>query len=84
MGAEGLSRCGADGCDGVVTAAGDAWKKAQESQQEIISAMEEVEKLSKMVSPTAPRHGLEKLDTSVPLRQRRTACGPPEPVLLDR
>lgn len=54
MDAEGLSRCGGEGCDGVVTAASNAWKKAQESQQEIISAMEEVEKLSKMVSPTGP------------------------------
>lgn len=51
MDAEGLSRCGGEGCDGIVTAASNAWKKAQESQQEIISAMEEVEKLSKMVSP---------------------------------
>lgn len=51
---EGLTRCGGEGCDGIVTAASDAWKKAQESQQEIISAMEEVEKLSKMVGLTSP------------------------------
>lgn len=52
MDAEGLSRCGGEGCDSIVTTASNAWKKAKESQQEIISAMEEVEKLSKMVSPT--------------------------------
>lgn len=50
MDSEGRTRCGGEGCDGVVTAASDAWKKAQETEQEIISAMEEVEKLSKMVS----------------------------------
>lgn len=50
MDSEGRTRCGGEGCDGVVTAASNAWNKAQESEQEIISAMEEVEKLSKMVS----------------------------------
>ncbi|XP_033491281.2 laminin subunit beta-1a [Epinephelus lanceolatus] len=47
---EGRTKCGGEGCDGVVTTAHNAWKKAQDSEQEIISAMEEVEKLSKMVS----------------------------------
>ncbi|XP_008292614.1 laminin subunit beta-1a [Stegastes partitus] len=47
--AEGRTKCGADGCDGVVTKANVVWKHAQHSEQEIISAMEEVEKLSKMV-----------------------------------
>lgn len=44
-----MERCGGEGCDGVVTMASSVWLKAQESQREIISAMEEVEKLSKMV-----------------------------------
>lgn len=47
---EGRTRCGGEGCDGVVTMADSVWRKASDSEQEIISAMEEVEKLSKMVS----------------------------------
>ncbi|TKS72894.1 Laminin subunit beta-1 [Collichthys lucidus] len=47
---EGQTRCGGEGCDGIVTAASSAWRKARDSEQEIVSAMEEVEKLSKMVS----------------------------------
>ncbi|XP_041851949.1 laminin subunit beta-1a [Melanotaenia boesemani] len=47
---EGQSRCGGEGCDGAVMTAHSVLKKARESEKEIISAMEEVEKLSKMVS----------------------------------
>ncbi|XP_029993162.1 LOW QUALITY PROTEIN: laminin subunit beta-1a [Sphaeramia orbicularis] len=47
---EGQTRCGGEGCNGVLTLAKSAWLKAQDSEKEIISAMEEVEKLSKMVS----------------------------------
>ncbi|KAM7397365.1 hypothetical protein PAMP_020343 [Pampus punctatissimus] len=47
---EGRTRCGGDGCDGVVMKAHSNWQKAQDSEQEILSAMEEVERLSKMVS----------------------------------
>ncbi|XP_070687633.1 laminin subunit beta-1a [Pempheris klunzingeri] len=47
---EGRTKCGGEGCDGVVTMANGAWKKARDSEQSITSAMEEVEKLSKMVS----------------------------------
>ncbi|XP_051807589.1 laminin subunit beta-1 isoform X3 [Acanthochromis polyacanthus] len=47
--ADGRIKCGRDGCNGVVTTANAVWKKAQASEQDIISAMEEVEKLSKMV-----------------------------------
>lgn len=50
MDSEGRTRCGGEGCDGVVTMADSIWRKASDSEQEIISAMEEVEKLSKMVS----------------------------------
>ncbi|XP_037624052.1 laminin subunit beta-1a [Sebastes umbrosus] len=47
---EGRTKCGGEGCDSVVTMADSIWRKASDSEQEIISAMEEVEKLSKMVS----------------------------------
>lgn len=57
MDSEGRPKCGGEGCDGAVTVAGMAWKKAQDSEKEIISAMEEVEKLSKMVSWTYPGLG---------------------------
>lgn len=57
MDSEGQPRCGGEGCDGVVTTARDTWKKARDSEQEITSAMEEVEKLSKMVSLTGPGLG---------------------------
>lgn len=71
--AEGLSRCGGEGCDGVVTAASNAWKKAQESQQEIISAMEEVEKLSKMVSEAKQKADEAKLNAyDVLMKTNRT------------
>uniref|UniRef100_A0A3P8X3L1 Laminin subunit beta-1 n=1 Tax=Cynoglossus semilaevis TaxID=244447 RepID=A0A3P8X3L1_CYNSE len=47
---DGQSECEGEGCHGVVTMANNVWKKAQEQEQEIINAMGEVEKLSKMVS----------------------------------
>ncbi|XP_067349551.1 laminin subunit beta-1a isoform X2 [Channa argus] len=47
---DGRTRCGGEGCEGVVTLAKSVWTKATKSEQEITSAMEEVEKLSKMVS----------------------------------
>lgn len=50
MESDGGIKCGEDGCNGVVTTAGAVWKKAQVSEQDIISAMGEVEKLSKMVT----------------------------------
>lgn len=50
---DGRTRCGGEGCDGVVKMANSVWTKAQESEHEIISAIEEVEKLSRMVSLTS-------------------------------
>uniref|UniRef100_UPI003AADFC17 laminin subunit beta-1a n=1 Tax=Centroberyx gerrardi TaxID=166262 RepID=UPI003AADFC17 len=47
---EGKRKCGGEGCDGLVSLAHAAWHKARQSDQEITNAMEEVEKLSKMVS----------------------------------
>uniref|UniRef100_A0A4W5RIK3 Laminin, beta 1a n=1 Tax=Hucho hucho TaxID=62062 RepID=A0A4W5RIK3_9TELE len=46
---EGNRRCGGEGCDGLVTLANNAWHKAKDFDQEILMAMEEVDKLSKMV-----------------------------------
>lgn len=53
---DGQSECEGEGCHGVVTMANKVWKKAQEQEQEIINAMGEVEKLSKMVSGTVLLH----------------------------
>uniref|UniRef100_A0A669F8D6 Laminin, beta 1a n=1 Tax=Oreochromis niloticus TaxID=8128 RepID=A0A669F8D6_ORENI len=47
---EGRARCGGEGCSGVVATANSVLRKARDSEQEIVHAMEEVEKLSKMVS----------------------------------
>ncbi|XP_028287320.1 laminin subunit beta-1a [Parambassis ranga] len=47
---DGHTKCGGEGCDGALTMANNVWKKTRGSEQEIISAMEEVEKLSRMVS----------------------------------
>uniref|UniRef100_A0AAX7TZM5 Laminin, beta 1a n=1 Tax=Astatotilapia calliptera TaxID=8154 RepID=A0AAX7TZM5_ASTCA len=47
---EGRARCGGEGCSGAVATANSVLRKARDSEQEIVHAMEEVEKLSKMVS----------------------------------
>ena len=49
MDGQGKRRCGGEGCDGLVSLAHNSWQKAQDFDKEITSAMEEVEKLSKMV-----------------------------------
>lgn len=46
---EGRTRCGGTGCDGALTAAANSWKDVKESEQELVGAVEEVEKLSRMV-----------------------------------
>lgn len=51
---DGQARCGGEGCDGAVTAANSILLKTQETEKEIISAMAEVEKLSKMVGHPSP------------------------------
>lgn len=61
MDAKGNRKCGGEGCDGLSTLASSAWQKAKDFEKDIVSAMEEVEKLSKLVScqllETAGRFG---------------------------
>uniref|UniRef100_A0A8C3ATR1 Laminin subunit beta 1 n=1 Tax=Cyclopterus lumpus TaxID=8103 RepID=A0A8C3ATR1_CYCLU len=65
--------CGGDGCDGVKTAASSIWRKTRDSEQEIISAMEEVEKLSKMVSEAKEKADEAKLSAQdVLMKTNRT------------
>uniref|UniRef100_A0A8B9LT83 Laminin, beta 1a n=1 Tax=Astyanax mexicanus TaxID=7994 RepID=A0A8B9LT83_ASTMX len=47
--AEGIRKCGGEGCLGLTTLAHNAWQKAKDFDQDIVSAMQEVDKLSKMV-----------------------------------
>ncbi|CAN9498664.1 unnamed protein product [Ophioblennius macclurei] len=70
---EGLARCGGDGCDGAVTKADNALKTARESENQILSAMEEVEKLSKMVSEAKVQADEAKLNAQdVLMKTNRT------------
>uniref|UniRef100_A0A8I3WIT0 Laminin subunit beta-1 n=1 Tax=Callithrix jacchus TaxID=9483 RepID=A0A8I3WIT0_CALJA len=47
---EGEKKCGGPGCGGLVTVAHNAWQKAMDLDQDVLSALAEVEQLSKMVS----------------------------------
>ncbi|KAM4747038.1 laminin subunit beta-1 [Rhinophrynus dorsalis] len=47
---DGKRKCGGSGCDGLVTVAHSAWKTAMNFDKEILSALAEVEELSKMVA----------------------------------
>lgn len=49
MDADGQRKCGGKGCSGLVTLADNAWQKVKDFDQEIVTAMKEVDKLSKMV-----------------------------------
>nr|XP_013801983.1 PREDICTED: laminin subunit beta-1 [Apteryx mantelli mantelli] len=53
--AEGQKKCGGPGCDGLVTVAHNAWQKAMDFDRDILSALAEVEQLSKMVSEAKQR-----------------------------
>ncbi|PKU40260.1 laminin subunit beta-1 [Limosa lapponica baueri] len=47
---EGKKKCGGPGCDGLVTVAHNAWQKAMDFDRDILSALAEVEQLSKMIA----------------------------------
>uniref|UniRef100_A0A8D0HW36 Laminin subunit beta 1 n=1 Tax=Sphenodon punctatus TaxID=8508 RepID=A0A8D0HW36_SPHPU len=47
---EGKKKCGGPDCDGLVTVAHGAWQKAMDFDRDILSALAEVEQLSKMVT----------------------------------
>ncbi|KAL4656758.1 laminin subunit beta-1-like isoform X1 [Arapaima gigas] len=47
---DGTKKCGGEGCDGLLTLAHSTWQKTKDFDSEIHSALEEVDKLSKMVS----------------------------------
>ncbi|KAG7456038.1 hypothetical protein MATL_G00247520 [Megalops atlanticus] len=59
---EGTRKCGGEGCDGLVTLAHNAWQKAKDFDQEIFNALEEVDKLSKMVSEAKVKADEAKLN----------------------
>uniref|UniRef100_A0A8D2MCU4 Laminin subunit beta-1 n=1 Tax=Zonotrichia albicollis TaxID=44394 RepID=A0A8D2MCU4_ZONAL len=52
---EGKKKCGGPGCDGLVTVAHNAWQKAMDFDRDILSALAEVEQLSRMVSEAKQR-----------------------------
>uniref|UniRef100_A0A6G1RJ60 Laminin subunit beta 1 n=1 Tax=Hypotaenidia okinawae TaxID=2861861 RepID=A0A6G1RJ60_9GRUI len=53
--AEGKKKCGGPGCKGLVTIAHNAWQKAMDFDRDILSALAEVEQLSRMVSEAKQR-----------------------------
>lgn len=70
---EGRPKCGGEGCGGLLSSAKHAWTKARDSEQELINAIEEVEKLSKMVSEAKVKADEAKLSAQdVLLKTNRT------------
>ncbi|XP_039617053.1 laminin subunit beta-1a [Polypterus senegalus] len=59
---DGSMKCGGEGCDGLVTLAHSAWKKTMDFDREILSALAEVDKLSKMVSEAKVKTDEAKLN----------------------
>uniref|UniRef100_A0A8B9ZCM1 Laminin subunit beta-1 n=1 Tax=Anas platyrhynchos TaxID=8839 RepID=A0A8B9ZCM1_ANAPL len=52
---DGQKKCGGPGCKGLVTVAHNAWQKAMDFDRDILSALAEVEQLSRMVSEAKQR-----------------------------
>ncbi|XP_045649429.1 laminin subunit beta-1 [Ursus americanus] len=59
---EGEKKCGGPGCGGLVTVAHGAWQKAMDFDRDVLSALAEVEQLSKMVSEAKLRADEAKLN----------------------
>lgn len=70
---EGRPKCGGEGCGGLLSSAKNTWTKARDSEQELLSAIEEVERLSKMVSEAKVKADEAKLSAQdVLLKTNRT------------
>uniref|UniRef100_A0A674BXD8 Laminin, beta 1a n=1 Tax=Salmo trutta TaxID=8032 RepID=A0A674BXD8_SALTR len=69
---KGNRRCGGEGCDGLVTLANNAWQKAKDFDQEILTAMEEVDKLKNVTYKC-----LMSLVQLSPHRNPCLSCGDP-------
>ncbi|KAM3832403.1 laminin subunit beta-1 [Vipera latastei] len=52
---DGMKHCGGPGCQGLVTVSHGVWQKAVDFDREVLSALAEVEQLSKMVSEAKQR-----------------------------
>ncbi|XP_019720819.1 laminin subunit beta-1a [Hippocampus comes] len=71
--AEGGPMCGGEACDGVLTKVQSSWQKTFESEQEILNAMEEVDKLAKMVSEAKQKADQAKMSAhNVFMKTNRT------------
>lgn len=53
---DGTLRCGGEGCDGLVTQTQSTLKTAKDFDQEILSTVQEVDKLSRMVGTVVFLH----------------------------
>uniref|UniRef100_A0A452USH0 Laminin subunit beta-1 n=1 Tax=Ursus maritimus TaxID=29073 RepID=A0A452USH0_URSMA len=70
---EGEKKCGGPGCGGLVTVAHGAWQKAMDFDRDVLSALAEVEQLSKMVSEAKLRADEAKLNAQNVLLMKTNA-----------